>query len=84
MVEVKLNVCFWNTFHLPCLTATTFMKSFEFFKTNVITFGWQLSAHFYQISNKYYCLLFLTDLLTSTIISSDSQKYKEGRNLEVP
>ena len=33
MVEVKLNVCFWNTFPLLCLTATTvtkmFMKSFQ-------------------------------------------------------
>ena len=28
MVEVKWNVCFWNTFHLLCLTATIFMKIF--------------------------------------------------------
>ena len=28
-----------NTFHLLCLTAMTFMKSFEVFKNNVITFG---------------------------------------------
>ena len=25
---VVIFICFWNTFHLLCLTATTFMKSF--------------------------------------------------------
>ena len=30
------NVCFWNTFHLLCLTATTFMKILrKVFKNNV-------------------------------------------------
>ena len=74
VVEVKWNVCFWNTFHLLCLTAATFMKWFEIFKNNVITFGWRLFAYFYKISNKCYCLIFLIDLFTWTIINSASQK----------
>ena len=56
----------------------------EVFKNSLITFGWQLSAYFYQILNKCYCLIFLTDLFTWTSVSSDSQKYKVRRNLEVP
>ena len=51
VVEVKWNACFWNTFHLLWLTVATFMKWFEVFKNNVITFAWQLFAYFYQIPN---------------------------------
>ena len=83
MVEVKWHVCFWNPFCLLCLTATIFMKWFEVFKNNRI-YSWQLSAYFYQISNKCYCLIFLIDLFTSTVLTSTSQKYKVRRNLEVP
>ena len=73
IVEVKWNT-FWNTFHLLCLTPATFMKWFEVFKNNVVTFGSQLFAYFYQISNKCYCLIFLIDLFTWTVICSASQK----------
>ena len=53
-------------------------------KNNVKTFDWQFFAYFYQISNKYYCLIFLVDLFSWLIISSGSQKYKARTNLEVP
>ena len=42
------------------------------FRNNVITFGWQLFACFYQISNKFYCLIFLIRLFSWTIISRGS------------
>ena len=35
----------------------------KFFKNNAITFVWQLFLYFYQISNKFYWLMFLIDLL---------------------
>ena len=72
VVEVNWNASFWNTFHLLWLTAATFMKWFEVFKNNVITFGWQFFGYFYQISNKCCCLIFLVDVLIW--ISSASQK----------
>ena len=74
IVEVKLNVCFWNTCHLLWLTVAIFMKWFKVFKINVMTFGWQLFTYFYQTSNKCCCLIFLTELFTWTIITGASQK----------
>ena len=56
----------------------------KFFENIVITFAWQLFAYFYQISNKCYCLIFLIDLFSWTVISSGSQKCKVRANLEVP
>ena len=35
MVEVEWNVCFWNTFDLLCLAATTFMKRFQEWSNNI-------------------------------------------------
>ena len=59
-----------------------FNKMIWSFQENVITFGGQLFAYFYQIWNKCYCLIYLLDLFTSTIISSASQKYKVRRSVE--
>ena len=79
--EIKWNVCFWNT----CRCYAWLLRFlWKVFKNNIRTFVWQLFAYFYQISNKCYCLMFLIDLFSWTIISSGSQKYKGRTNLQVP
>ena len=82
MVEVKLNVCFWNTFIYYVWLLRVLWNDLKFSRITIITFGWQLFAYFYQISIKCYCLIFLIELFTWTIISSVSQKYKTIRNLK--
>ena len=56
----------------------------EILKNSVVAFGWQLFANFHQILNKCYCLRFLIDLFSWTIISSGPQKSKVKTNVEGP